>query len=150
MTIIKSPEQKKKNAEAVKRYRERHPERIKEAKKKDIPRQLEYNRKRRANLSTWVKMTIPNIKSRAKKNNIEFTISEKDIIVPEFCPVLGIKLQSGICTPIDNSPSVDRFDNNIGYTKYNIRVISHRANQLKRDATIEELEHIILYMKGEL
>jgi hypothetical protein len=38
-----------------------------------------------------------------------------------------------------NAPSIDRIDNNKGYTKDNIMVISRRANILKKDATFDEL-----------
>lgn len=47
-----------------------------------------------------------------------------------------------------DSPSVDRFDNNKGYTVKNIRIICVRCNSLKADAAIEELERIIAYMKN--
>ena len=77
----------------------------------------------------------------------------ENIVVPEFCPVLGIPIKcppgKGRKGPSDNSPSVDCFNNDLGYTSNNIRVISFRANTLKRDATIEELERVIAYMRGE-
>jgi hypothetical protein len=38
-----------------------------------------------------------------------------------------------------NSPSVDRIDSTMGYTKDNLQIISKRANQFKSDATIDEL-----------
>lgn len=87
------------------------------------------------------------IKSRAKKKNIEFNLSLEDIVIPKVCPVLGIEIfygESG-CSP--NSPSVDRIDNNKGYTKDNIIVISNRANFIKRDATLDELEKIVSFYK---
>jgi predicted RND superfamily exporter protein len=40
------------------------------------------------------------------------------------------------------TPSLDRIDSKKGYTPDNVWVISHRANQIKNDATIEELKLI--------
>ena len=39
-----------------------------------------------------------------------------------------------------NSPALDRIDNTKGYIRGNVWVISHRANQMKVDANIEELK----------
>ena len=88
-------------------------------------------------------------RNRAKIKNIDFNITLEDIIIPEFCPVLGIKLFRSKGRKTGNSPSLDRFDNSKGYIKGNVRVISERANHLKNDATISELEAIIKYMKNE-
>lgn len=88
------------------------------------------------------------IKARAKSKGWEFNITIEDIDVPEYCPILGIKLErsnSG-CNP--NSPSVDRIDSTKGYIKGNIVVTSNRANFLKKDASIEELEKILDFYKG--
>jgi hypothetical protein len=41
---------------------------------------------------------------------------------------------------LPNSPSIDRIDPARGYIKENIWVISHRANQIKSDASHEELK----------
>jgi hypothetical protein len=136
-------------ARATARYRERHPDRVKAARKKSMVVELARARKRRADSVTWGKEVIRGIRHRAKREGRLCTINAADILVPEFCPVLGIKLQAGLGTPIDSSPSVDRFYNDEGYTSENIRVISHRANQLKRDATIDELQRVVAYMQGE-
>lgn len=85
-------------------------------------------------------------KLRAKKRNLEFSIECSDIFIPDTCPVLGIPLrQGGYNSP--NSPSLDRIDNTKGYTKSNIQVISHRANTLKSDASLEELELLVNYLQ---
>lgn len=88
-------------------------------------------------------------KIRARKENREFNIGIEDIIIPEYCPVLGIILEpcKGVRGP--SSPSLDRIDNTKGYIKGNIRVISWRANRLKSDATVEELNRVIKYMEME-
>jgi hypothetical protein len=88
------------------------------------------------------KIMIMNSKARAKKSGIGFSISEEDIIIPENCPVLGIPLHRCQKDNWNNSPSIDRIDNSKGYTKDNIVIVSRRANILKKDATIEELQKL--------
>lgn len=78
---------------------------------------------------------------RARKAGIPFNLTIGDIPeIPVVCPVLGIVMggskKRGHCP---NSPSLDRIIPKKGYTKGNIRIISHRANQLKSDGTPEEL-----------
>jgi hypothetical protein len=82
-------------------------------------------------------------RQRAKKQNVPCTITEQDITTPEYCPILGLKLEHQIdnnCKAEYNSPSLDKIVPSKGYTKDNIRVISNRANWLKCDATFEETE----------
>lgn len=75
----------------------------------------------------------------AKSRNIPFELQEKDIIIPEKCPVLGLTLEVGKDKASDNSPSLDKIIPSLGYTVGNVRVISQRANLLKSNATLEEL-----------
>ena len=89
------------------------------------------------------------LKSRSKKKQIPFDIEVSDIEPPKHCPVLGIPLHTvpGLGTNQHNSASVDRINPKLGYTKGNVRVISMRANLLKSDATIEELEKVLEDLK---
>jgi len=93
------------------------------------------------------KLLYKNIKSRCKRIGREFSIELEDIIIPEKCPVFGFDLkredrQTWMC-----APSVDRIDSSKGYIKGNVTVVSRRANILKKDATLEELEQLFNYYK---
>lgn len=87
-----------------------------------------------------------NAKRRAKRYNIDFTITESDIIIPEKCPVFDIPLFiSDMRT--DNTPSLDRIDNNKGYIPGNVCVISWKANRLKGDLSLTDITLLYQYMK---
>jgi hypothetical protein len=87
-----------------------------------------------------------NARARARRLGIEFALDAKDIVIPKVCPVLGIPLVVR-SKGKNNSPSLDRKDNSKGYTSDNIRVISWRANDIKGNATVAELEKVLEYMK---
>lgn len=87
---------------------------------------------------------------RAKKNGLPCTIAEADIVVPEFCPLLGIKLERGKSKPGPSSPSLDKIRPELGYVPGNIWVISHRANMIKQDATVQELELLVANLKKKV
>lgn len=81
-------------------------------------------------------------KHRAKRDQLDFNIEVNDIKIPEFCPVLGIKLEINKGGVGPNSPSLDKIISNKGYVKGNVRIISHRANWLKNNSNKDELELI--------
>lgn len=78
-------------------------------------------------------------KERSKKYKRYFDLTEEDIVIPKECPILGIPLMKNEGNLQDSSPSIDRIDNTLGYTRDNIVVVSMKANRLKSDATVEEL-----------
>lgn len=85
------------------------------------------------------------LKNSAKKRNIEFslTIPElNNLTFPLTCPILGIPLKFNRQRLQDNSYSIDRIDSTKGYSIDNIVVISWRANRLKNNASINELNKI--------
>ncbi len=84
---------------------------------------------------------------RAKRMNVPFNLTVDDIVIPDMCPVLGIPLFFTVGSVQHNTPSIDRIDNTGGYTVGNIRVISTRANKLKNNATVTELELILEDLK---
>lgn len=87
------------------------------------------------------KKMLNRAKQRAKNNNIPFSITEKDIVIPEYCPILEIKLEHHRGKPgaYKNSPSLDKIVPELGYVPGNVRVISQLANQCKGNATEEEM-----------
>lgn len=91
-------------------------------------------------------LMLKNARLRARKKNLDFNIELIDIIIPNICPVLGIEIKQNIGKSGDFSPSLDRVDNGKGYIKGNIRVISHKANSIKRDGKLEDFKMIINYI----
>lgn len=81
--------------------------------------------------------------ARAGKLGIPCNLVFSEIVWPEHCPVLGIKLDYDLLTgenrKRDNRPSFDRIDPTKGYVKGNVLIVSNRANTLKNNATPEEL-----------
>lgn len=94
-------------------------------------------KRRQTNKMFWAAYT------RAKNKNIEFSIKETDIIIPEKCPLLEIPLIPGIINTSKNSPTIDRKNNEKGYTPENIWVISHLANRIKCNLTTDELKTLV-------
>lgn len=78
-------------------------------------------------------------KYRATQRGLPFNLELEDIIIPEYCPVLNIKLEFFHTSQNRSSPSLDRIDSNLGYTKDNTQVISWLANTMKTNASKEEL-----------
>ena len=91
------------------------------------------------------KVLYDNAKQRAKKSNIEFTLTKDDIDIPDTCPVFGFPLKREDRKTWMYAPSIDRIDNAKGYVKDNIIIVSRRANILKKDATIDELRKLANY-----
>jgi hypothetical protein len=95
------------------------------------------------------KHLFKSLKNRAIANNIPFNLEYVDVEWPEKCPVFGVVLQyNTVDKPQNDSASFDKVIPKLGYIKGNVRIISQRANWLKQDSTIEQLENIILYMKN--
>lgn len=80
-------------------------------------------------------------KNRAKTKGLDFNITVEDIVIPEFCPYLGLRITNikGEGAGIDSNASIDRIDCTKGYIVGNIQVISNKANRIKNNATAEEL-----------
>lgn len=91
-------------------------------------------------------------KGRADSQGLVFTLAPEDIAIPEFCPVLGIRLECDVGRRLSHnrtSPSLDRIFPEKGYTKDNVRVISNRANHLKNNGSLEEFRAIVGYLERE-
>lgn len=96
-----------------------------------------------------LKRMLNSAKRRANKKNLYSDISIDDIPnfrTIEYCPIFpDIKLDWHANKMADNSLSLDRIDNSKGYIKGNVRIISLRANILRKNLTKEELEALLKY-----
>ena len=119
------PEWRKAHAERAKKWRER----LKDAD----PTRL------------WALDALANAKMRSKRSGVPCTINVLDVmgVVVDTCPLLGLPLIYATGRIHDRSPTLDRKIGERGYTKNNIAVISHRANRLKSDSTLEELQTLL-------
>lgn len=106
---------------------------------KDCDKQRIYIKDRR-------KILLNSAKKRAKDNNLDFDISIEDIILPEYCPILNIKLEFNDKIVKDNSYSIDRINSSKGYVKNNIQIISFKANTIKNNASLEEIKKVYEFM----
>lgn len=79
-------------------------------------------------------------KASARQRNLPFNIEPADIIIPKICPLLGVPLRVGKKKHCPNSPSLDKIISTKGYIKGNIQVVSYRANVIKQDASLQELQ----------
>ena len=121
--------------EAAERYRRRNPDIVKKARREWAA-------------NNQAKTLLQAARKRARDRGEQVEITEEDIPIPSHCPVLGIPLERGAGGVSDGSPTIDRIRNDLGYVKGNVRVISWRANKIKGDATIVELQRVVDYMKG--
>lgn len=91
----------------------------------------------------WEQRLLMAAYKRSKKNGWKSDLTIQDIVIPEYCPYLGVKLtrllgtSRGAGNPFN--PSIDRIDSSKGYVKGNIQIISVKANRMKSDATPQEL-----------
>jgi len=88
------------------------------------------------------KLLLCRYRYNAKRKGVPFNLTLDDIKIPEFCPILGIPLARSTGAPTDSSPSLDRINPSLGYVRSNVIVISYRANRIKNNATISELQKI--------
>jgi len=89
-------------------------------------------------------------KQNAKVADRLFEIQLDDIVIPEFCPLLGIRLDKNAALQSDNLPSLDRINSQLGYTSDNIWVVSWRANRIKSDLDLFELKLLVENLEAKL
>lgn len=86
-------------------------------------------------------LLVERARSRAKRENIPFNLTKEDIILPKKCPVFGFDLKRNVGCKSGkyNSYSIDKIIPEKGYIKGNIQIISHKANCMKHNASLDDL-----------
>lgn len=130
-------------------FRKRENKRHYEAKKRRIESNFVGPKPMKASKHEHYKWFI-GLKKGAEKRGIPFNLEVDDLYIPDKCPVLGIPLFKGKGVPTPNSPTIDRIDNLKGYSKDNIWVISARANTLKSNASLKEIEMLYLALSKKI
>jgi len=106
-----------------------------------------YNGLRRANPQYAQKKAIQSARDRAKKRGLDFNLQLEALNFPDVCPILGIKLEHGK-KDWTTSPSIDRIDNDKGYTLDNVIVVSSLANSIKNCATWQQVIQVGEFYKN--
>jgi hypothetical protein len=90
--------------------------------------------KRSSRVKHWENAAVSRCRLRAKYDNIPFGFTKEDISpLPEFCPVLGVRLIYDGKGDRRCWASIDRIIPSVGYLSGNVRVISLSANWAKSD-----------------
>jgi len=95
---------------------------------------------RKRNPEKWLVILA---RRRAREKGLPFSLKATDVVIPKFCPALGIPLKLADGCPNDNSPSLDRIIPDLGYVPENVIVVSRKANAMKQNATLNELERLV-------
>ena len=92
-------------------------------------------------ISTYLK----NARSRARRDNVPFSLTKEYLlsIATDECPVFHTPFEWGVSGlgkghMKDNCPTLDRILPELGYVEGNVAFISHRANRLKDNGTMQE------------
>ena len=98
---------------------------------------------------------LASARNRAKRKHLAFDLTLEDIVIPQKCPMLGLNIlqqweSHRNHTKEDGYPTIDRIDSTKGYTKDNIQIISWRANNLKSNASLQEMVELGVWAKQQL
>lgn len=85
---------------------------------------------------------------RAQMRGVPFFITRSNVVVPTICPALGIPLMRAEKRAA-TSPSLDRIQPHLGYVPGNVRVLSDRANRLKGNQSLRQLQARVAAAKGK-
>lgn len=92
-----------------------------------------------------LKAYLNNARARAKRDKVPFDLVLEDLvaIATDECPIFHTKFVWGASglgkgKTRENTPQLDRIQPELGYVKGNIAFLSHRANRLKDEGTMQE------------
>jgi hypothetical protein len=90
-------------------------------------------------------------KARAKDKDLPFDLTEEHLreVWTGVCPIFNMPLD---IQALKNSPQhaeLDRVIPELGYVKGNVAWLSQRANRIKDNAKLEELERLVEWLKSK-
>lgn len=106
----------------------------------------------RKTLNVRVTRMLSCARERARVQGVPYDLDRQDIHIPERCPVLGIPIvlfDDRFGRRCDGLATLDRIEPAKGYVCGNVWVISHRANRLKADASLDELRMMVVALEEQ-
>ena len=111
----------------------------------------------RAYKRSRISSTLSAARQRAKQKNLPFDIDTTYLVsiypTDDRCPVFGTVMTFGF-TPTKrsggnpDSPSLDRIVPSLGYVRGNVVWMSFRANAIKQNATLEEIQAVAKFLSN--
>ncbi len=90
-------------------------------------------------------------KKRAESKGLPFTLKVSDVEEmienTKVCPVMGTPFCWTNSRIRDNSPTLDKFEPSLGYTKENSQLICFFANRIKSNATTSQVGKVYVWMR---
>lgn len=116
-------------------------------KSKDKNPNIYKNIQKRYKRKDPVRDLIRGAKAMSKQRGLKFTITRDDIELTKFCPCCDKEMivkYEGRQT--DDTPTLDRVKNDLGYIKGNVVIICWKCNQMKHKGTASEHRAIADYI----
>ena len=100
--------------------------------------------------NAWACSAVGGAKARAAKRGVAFDLDKEYVrgLIPDECPVFKVPFVFFGRALGPWSPSLDRIDPTRGYIKGNVAVISLKANVIKSDATISEIQTVLDWLRS--
>lgn len=96
----------------------------------------------------FINAVLNTAKIRARTLGIPFNLEASSLSIPERCPIFNTPL---VWTDkiTNDTPSLDRLVPDKGYVSGNVTFISMRANRIKSDASLSDLQRIVEWMQQQ-
>lgn len=107
-----------------------------------------YQAKYRANNRFAIRMRSCRARSREKDLPFNLTTEYLESIWSGVCPAFGTPLSIDAKKGSQGHAQLDRIIPDLGYVEGNVVWLSERANRIKDDANLEDLERLITWLKS--
>jgi len=99
-----------------------------------------------------LKGNLNSLRERTKKYNLPKSNIDLEYLKSIYpkdnkCPLLNIEMKKGVKCLMPYSPTLDRIIPELGYVKGNVMFISHRANTIKNNLTLDEMKLLLFNWK---